>query len=227
MPKPMLHEPWHRKIFRASMLDEFRAYQSGLQWDESDYTAEDYIRRLTVFEPSAKMEAGTAVHKLIEDAGYGALPVTSTVNGWEITFDLEADMRLPPYREVSLYREHRGIPLFGRCDALDATRVHDIKTTSSIDPERYLESYQWRAYLWMSGRRSFVYDIFRVIVAEDRREITVKEYVPIPVEAYPAMDADVEGMLVEFDACVRSLGLIDILAKEEARKAAIAEGNKG
>lgn len=205
-------DTWERKIYRASRLDEFRAYLSGEHYDGSEYTAADFVKRMTTFEPNAAMEAGTAVHKLIEDIGFGVLPEHADVNGWHVHFDLDADAPIPLAREIPLYRQHNGIPLHGRCDAISGARVHDIKTTSAIDADRYLDSYQWRAYLWMSGRQRFVYDILRVKVEEDIKVVTVLEYVPIKLSAYPGLSRDVESLLEQFHECVTALGIAQKVA---------------
>lgn len=209
----MLRNDWRRSIYRASRLDEFRAYMGGEMWNGDEYTAAEFIRKMTTFEESPKMAAGTAVHAVIEVAGFGELPAHADKNGWHIHFDLDAVLPMPAAREIPLQREHKGITLFGRCDAMDANTVHDTKTTSAIDLDRYLESYQWRSYLWMSGRHSFVYDILKVKVEEDTKVVTVQEYVPLKVSAYPGLARDVETLLEEFDACIKSLGIGEIAQK--------------
>jgi hypothetical protein len=201
---------WRRSIYRASRLDEFRAYLSGELWSGDEYTAAEFVRRMTTFEESPAMAAGTAVHKVIEQAGFGEIPEHVDCNGWRIHFDLDANLPMPVFREVPLQREHKGILLSGRCDAMSANTVHDTKTTQAIDVDRYLDSYQWRAYLWMSGRRNFVYDILKVKLDEEAKLVTVQEFVPIKVSAYPALSTDVENLLEEFDACIKSLGIGEI-----------------
>lgn len=212
----MQQSDWHRQIYRASRLDEYRYYVSGETFSGDEYTAAEFIRKMTTFEESPKMAAGTAVHKVIENAGFGEIPPEVSSNGWHIKFDLDADLPMPVAREIPLQREYRGIVLFGRCDAMDANTVHDTKTTSQIDVDRYLESYQWKSYLWMSGRHSFVYDILKVKVEEDIKVVTVQEYLPLKVSAYPGLARDVESLLEDFDACIKSLGIDDIAQKMAA-----------
>lgn len=212
----MPRDDWQRQIYRASRLDEYRLYLTGEMYDGSEYTAEEFIKRMTTHAESPQMAAGTAVHNLVEDVGYGVLPVHADMNGWHVHFDLDADAAVPLSREVPLFREHNGIPLYGRCDAISANAVHDIKTTSAIDADRYLDSYQWRAYLWMSGRQRFVYDIFRVKVEDDIKVVTVLEYVPLKLTAYPNLARDVERLLEEFDACIKALAIPEIMQRQMA-----------
>lgn len=214
----MQRPEWQRQIYRASRLDEFRLYQSGVQWDgEMEYTSEEFVRRMTGTEEETDAQAaGTALHAVFDSHGFGIVPAEVKQNGWNIIFDIDAEVHLPALREIPLYREHNGIPLYGRCDAIDAWTVHDIKTTKAIDANTYIESYQWRAYLWLSGRQKFVYDTFRVIRDEKASELTVKEYVSIPLTAYPGLSRDVETCLVEFDAAVKALGIPEIMQKKMA-----------
>ena len=211
-----LREEWERQVYRASRLDEFRMYQSGEMFNGDEYTAAEFIKRMTTREENDAMAAGTAVHKLIEDIGFGVLPEHADMNGWHVHFDLDADAAVPLSREVPLFREHKGIPLYGRCDAMGGHVVHDIKTTQAIDIDRYMDSYQWRAYLWMSGRRLFFYDIFKVKLEADIKVVTVQEYTRLKLDAYPYMDRDVERLLEEFDACVRALAIPEIMQRRIA-----------
>jgi hypothetical protein len=204
---------WRREIYRASRLDEFRRYMSGEHLSGEEYTAAEFVSRLTdPTPPSAAMLAGTAVHSIIETAAFGELPERASQNGWLVQFDLDAELRLPAAREIPLYREHRGIPLFGRVDAIDAVSVHDVKTTAAIDVDRYMDSFQWRAYLYMSGRKRFIYDLFRVKVEADIQVVTVLEYVRLPLTAYPGLSRDVESLLEEYDAAIRALGIGEAMA---------------
>ncbi len=200
-------QDWRRSIYRASRLDEFRKYLAGEHFDGSEYTPADFARMMTTHQQSAAMDAGTAVHAVLENAAFGDLPAHTDANGWHVHFDLDAELAFPAGREIPLQRTHKGIVLFGRVDAMDAHSVHDAKTTKAIDIDRYLDSYQWRGYLWLSGRKTFVYDLFKVKVEEDINVVTVQEYMPLKLSAYPGMDSDVEALLVEFDAAVRSLGI--------------------
>lgn len=198
--------PTPREIFRASKLDDFRDYLSGETFTGEEYTTEMFRARLLEREETAKMAAGTAVHKVLELASVGELSEAEQ-DGWRITFDLDADLPLPPMREVPLSRWHAGETLFGRVDSITATTVHDIKTTAAIDAERYLESYQWRAYLWMSGRDTFVYDLFKTKVNEDERTVTITEYAPLRVHRYDGMDGDVERVFEEYVRAIRCLNI--------------------
>lgn len=197
-----------REIFRASRLDEFRLYLSGETFTGEEYTAEAFAARLTSREETAKMAAGTAVHKALELASVGEM-AAGEQNGWSIAFELDAELDLPTLREIPLCRRHNGIPLFGRVDSITGTTVRDIKTTAQIDPDRYAESYQWRAYLWMSGRDVFLYDLLKAKVDEAAMSVTITDYVRLGFHRYPGLDGDVERLLERYAEVVHGLGILE------------------
>lgn len=199
-----------RRLHSVTTLDEYTKYLSGEHQDTSEYTTEEWIQWLTQgFQPTPKMEAGTAVHQVIELAQYGDQLDEVMCNGWLIRFELDATLELPEFRETRLRREHNGFEIRGRADSLTATSVRDVKTTSAIDLERYINSYQWRTYLWITGASRFVYDVFRVSVDEDNMEVTVKEYVPMEITRYPDLDKDVESLIDSYVDCLKHLKLLE------------------
>ena len=124
--------PSPREIFRASRLDEFRRYLSGETFTGEEYTPEMFVARLTSFEPTPKMLAGTAVHSVLERAEVGKLDTCQRF-GWKVVFDLDAILDLPAMREVELSRARRGIMLYGRVDAITGSEIRDYKTTQAAD----------------------------------------------------------------------------------------------
>lgn len=203
-----------REIYRCSRLDEFRDYLSGETFTGEEYTTEAFIQRLTERQETAKMSAGTAVHKVLELASDGAIE-TAEQDGWNITFDLDATIELPPLREIQLSRHHYGETLFGRVDSITGTTVHDTKTTEQVDAERYADSYQWRGYLWMSGRSSFVYDILKTKVDADAMTVTITDYVKLTFHRYPELDRDVERLFARYVDTIQTLGILDVRTAAE------------
>lgn len=206
-----MEKPWQRKIYRASMLDTVREYLSGENFIGEEYTTAEFIQRMTAREETPAMSAGTAVHAAIESLAAGIPLKQCEANGWRVTFAGEFEMAYPEWREVSVQRWHGNIPLFGRVDALNAVAVHEVKTTKTIDAERYLDSYQWRAYLWMTRRSVSQYHIFKVDVDEETHSVDVLDYLPMTLRAYPGMDGDVTKALTELDRCVHALGIEKIM----------------
>jgi hypothetical protein len=72
-------------------------------FDGSEYTPADFARMMTTFASKApKMDAGTAVHAVIETAGFSELK-DGPSKGWHVKFDLDAELRMPAMRERSHY----------------------------------------------------------------------------------------------------------------------------
>lgn len=205
--------PSEREIFRASRLDEFRRYLSGETFAGDEYTPEAFTAYLTERAETPKMEAGTAVHRALELAGDGEIEETEQL-GWRIRFELDDALPLPTLREIPLSRRHHGTTLFGRVDSITKTTVHDIKTTAQVEADRYADSYQWRAYLWMSGRDRFVYDCLKAKIDEDNLVITITEYVQLTFHRYARLDQDVEILLDRYAETIDALGILKREAAE-------------
>lgn len=189
----------------VSDLETWRYYK-----DDEEATLADLIASLTRKEPpTPNMLAGAAFAKLMEHATERTLH-TEQIDGWEFYFALEAEIALPPVRELKaemLFETSNGpVTLVGKVDGIDGA-IHDQKLTESFDPERYLDSMQWRAYLVMFGGREFVYDIFlakyergkghtdaegKYIKGPPTGKITVVDYQPIRFFSYPDIRADVQ-----------------------------------
>lgn len=190
----------------ASDLESFRYFKAN---EES--TLDDLIRRLAHKEPpTPQMAAGHAFAKLMEHAGERSLDVEE-VDGWTFTFDLDAELALPPVRELKaevLFDTPSGpVTLVGKCDALDGIVVRDQKLTERFDAERYTDSLQWRCYLEMFGARSFAYDVFVGRFDLDAKEVRIVEYHPLTLCAYPDLRLDVEAAVAELAEVVVTYGI--------------------
>lgn len=172
----------------VTMLDSYLYF---LRNEEMEFDA--LLRRLRGEEPaSPQMLAGHAFHSLLENAASGALDHAS-VDGFEFVFALDAEIALPNIRELKaekLIETPSGpVTLVGKVDALDGITVRDYKLTERFDAERYVDSFQWRAYLMMFGAQRFVYDVFQCRYEAQR--VTVYDYQALPFCAYPGMERDV------------------------------------
>lgn len=202
----------NRRIHSVTTLDKYREYLSGETWNGEEYTTELFIEELTSeFTQSPAAEAGTAVHEMFEKAEYGVLPDYALVNGWSISLaDVDfGELVLPKLRELRLNRTHLGFTLYGRVDSMTAKTIRDIKTSSRPDPEKFLSSYQWRTYLWMSGADRFVFDVFEVKLDAEAKSVLITGYQPHEITRYPGMDQDVEDLIEEYVDCLRALGMYE------------------
>lgn len=173
----------------------------SLRWwqNDEDSTLEDLLRRLRHEDPpNDAMLAGRAFAKFMEHARESDVQ-SAVVDGWEFYFDLDAEMPISPVRELKaevVYQTPYGpVTLVGMVDGLHGLVVVDQKLTGRWDPEKYMDSLQWRSYLAMFKAKKFRYDIF--IGKYDGRRVAITDYHPLEFWAYPGMEQDVEQAVNE------------------------------
>lgn len=177
-------------LARVSNLEAFRYWRHA-----EDQTIEDLIARLTSYSPSEAMLAGTAFHAALEKAQPGEHD-TLYANGF--TFHMpEGTLALPAIRELRLHGNYGPLTVTGCVDILTGKRVEDHKTTGRFDPERYLEGYQWRFYLDLSGADVFRWNVFEI------SEVTPRVYHVADPQylhqyRYPGMHADCMRLAADF-----------------------------
>lgn len=150
-------------LARVSSIETFRRWQL-----DDDQTAEDLVARLTDFQPTEAMLAGTAFHKALEDATPGEY-LQLQAHGY--TFLLpDAEIALPDIRELRTFGNYGSLKVTGQVDALYGKRVEDHKTTASFRPDGYLEGCQWRFYLDLFGADVFRWNVFEItpVKGEDK-----------------------------------------------------------
>lgn len=154
-----------------------------------------------VSPPTRKMAAGKVMAKFWEHASEGAID-SATVDGWTVNFNLDAEVPVPPVREMKIeypmITPSGPVVLVGKVDGFEGVTVRDQKLTEKLDVEqKYLDSLQWRAYLMMLGARKFVYDVFVGDIDEHEDVITVSEYHPVTFYTYPEIEKDVQRAVNE------------------------------
>lgn len=156
--------------------------------------------------PSAAMDHGRALHRLLEAHAGGELSEVE-IDGVRFRFRLDGDLYLPPVREAKAERElGGGVTLVGKVDAIvPRRRVWDHKLTSRFDLEQYADSYQWRIYLWLFGCPQFTYNVF---VGDERDGVVVvREVHTFDLYSYPDLERDVLAEVGEFVAFCRQQGV--------------------
>lgn len=177
-------------LARVSNLEAFR------QWrDDEESTPQDLVDRLTTFQPTPQMLAGTAFHAALEHAKPGDY---ETLHAHGYTFQLpDATLVLPSIRELRVYGSYGPLQVTGCVDATEGKRVDDHKTTARFDAERYLAGYSWRFYLDLLGADVFRWNVFEVrelkaLVYEVSEPQTLETY------RYPGMHDDCARLAAEF-----------------------------
>lgn len=183
----------------ATDIDALRYYRDSEDGDLSELLAR--LRREA--PPTDAMLAGTALHKALETAADGTVKGFAA-DGFTFSFETEAEIDLPAIREMKATREYEIggclVTLVGKVDALHGKRIDDHKFTSRFDPERFLNSYQWRIYLDIFEADEFRWNVF------EGRKSAPKNYLitgvhPLTMHRYPGMADDIARALrayVEF-----------------------------
>lgn len=180
----------------ATDIDQLRYFR-----DTDDMELADLIARLKHLMPSSEaMEAGTALHAALETAEPGTVD-GFTHDGFTFSFECDAELDLPPMREMKATREYLiddvVVTLVGKVDGIHGRAIQDHKFTAQFDADRYLGSFQWRGYLEIFGADAFRWNIF------EARESAPKNYLirnvhKLTMHRYPGMGQDVERDIREF-----------------------------
>lgn len=179
-------------LTRVSSVETFRRWRL----DETQDAA-DLVARLTDFQPTEAMLAGTAFHKALEDAQPGEY---AQLHAHGYTFLLpDAELALPDVRELRMFGQYGPLRVTGQVDCLDGKRVEDHKTTSTFRPDGYLEGCQWRFYLDLFNADVFRWNVFEITPVKDR-EKTYQVKPPQLLEQcrYPGMRDDCMDLARDF-----------------------------
>lgn len=177
-------------LARVSNLEAFRYWQVA-----EDQSVEDLIERLTTFQPTENMLAGTAFHKALEVAKPGEYDRLHA-NGYTFIMP-DGEIELPPIRELRAYGNYGPLQVTGCVDILKAKRVRDHKTTGRFDAERYLTGYQWRYYLDLLDADVFEWDVYEIRELEPR-VYEVADPQRLTQYRYPGLHDDCARLAAQF-----------------------------
>jgi len=198
-------------MMRVSVTDveAYRLYKTQ-EWFSFDRLLDQLLKRTP---PTPAMMAGSAFHKLLETSSEAILE-DATVDGFTFDFSaLDATVAMPDIREMKATKEYGDITLVGRVDAIEGLRIWDHKLTGDFDADKYMDSYQWRAYLEIFNADRLTYNVFTGREKKGRDFITqegaveanwagvdwiVYRFDPLDCYRYPAMENDVERLVYEF-----------------------------
>ncbi len=205
-----------------SLLDSFEYWRNGdfdAEREAEVYT--DLLSRIRgePVERSDAMLRGEAFHKVLETG-----QSTVTVENLPYTFDADSlrQITLPEGMIHEAWGEltipELDVRMKLRADGLWGNEVHEIKTTSRISTDKYLNSVQWRAYLLAFNAQSAVYHLCKL---KDNREgvWSVIDYQPIRQYAYRGMRDELVRRLREFVDFLDAEGLTEYRREAELQKA--------
>jgi hypothetical protein len=180
-------------LTRVSNIETFRRWRL----DEEQTTA-DLVARLTDFQPTEAMLAGTAFHKALELATPGDYD-TLHANGYTFRLEDDAAIALPSVRELRCFGEYGPLRVTGQVDALYGRRVEDHKTTGYFNADGYLEGCQWRFYLDLFGADVFRWNVFEIApVRGEAMTYTVKPPHTLEQVRYPGLHADCMKLAADY-----------------------------
>lgn len=150
------------------------------------------LRRETPLTPD--MLAGTAWHDLLEHHQGGELAGTIEHDGFTFTIDCEAEVQLGQAAEVpgevTLDVDGVEVTVRARADALAGNKVIDYKLTKNADPERYVGSVQWRAYMLIFGCQEFEYLLFKK--SQRGMKVKITDVIPCTFHWYDGLVRDLK-----------------------------------
>lgn len=185
-------------------IEAYRMWRDG-DWMSLD-DLEATIRKET--PENEAMQRGRAFHTILErpedcrrETHYEAHGLCFAPKGIE---DVLALLPAGRVSEVKSTYDLDGITLSGVADALHGLDVFEAKCTGQIDAEKYLDSFQWRAYLVM-----FQAARVRYILAQYRDSglIEIPNVLPLPLYRYPKLEDDVRRLAHECAEFVVRRGL--------------------
>lgn len=220
---------WKRKFCQPSRLDNYAQYLTGNLHNYQDkdgclpeYTEELFIDSLLVFRETEAMKVGTALHRALEISEYSALPDKFAIDGYTVEVKTNIQLEIPQLREMWVSREYEGLCIRGIVDAMSAKTIHDYKFTSKIDIEKYMNSWQWRVYLWMCPEHdNFVYDLFKIkiiykkeleyinngstfdpevgeVITDEVKKVEIIAYEKLGLSRYAGLEQDVQDMYASY-----------------------------
>lgn len=177
----------------VTTLDSYQYFLDSQHGDNPMSEQELYEQLFGGFTPTFAMQAGTAWHEILEYWQDGNPLINQS-----FTFDLStlnSDDTLvlgEPYEreQKHVWQGVAGVDLVGKIDVETAFALYDHKLTANFDPERYLKSWQWRAYLTMRQKQKFVYQVFEANISDDGF-VSIHDYHALAIHAYDGMEQEV------------------------------------
>lgn len=200
---------WKQKFCQPSKLDEFAQYLTGNTHNyqnAEEYTEELFIDKLLIRKQTDAMQIGTALHKVLEVSEYQIIPRLFTINDgnnhYKVNVKNDIQIQIPVLREMWVTKDFQGLTIRGKVDAISACNIHDFKFTSKVSLERYMDSWQWRVYLWMNPKHTnFIYDLFTIKIIHEKEleyKVDILNYEKLELSRYLELKQDVEEIYSEY-----------------------------
>jgi hypothetical protein len=180
----------------ATDIDALRRYRGDEDADLADLLTQ--LRRESA--PSPAMLAGTAMHKALEESEPGEHGELKA-DGYTFEIRVDGEIDIPEIREMKATEDYQIgdvlVTLVGKVDAVRGKRVDDHKFTGRYDPERFLNSYQWRVYLEIFGADEFRWNVFEGREIGDQH-YAINAFHQLTMHRYPGMGDDIRREISGF-----------------------------
>lgn len=203
-----------------SLIDSYRYWRSIEDEDRAAASLAELLASIRREEspPTEAMVRGTAWHRALEESDdhHGDV-VEVEERGHRFRFNAAevAMIRAQLPKVTSLELRGRlelpevGVVLYLRTDGVVGNTIHEHKTATRPDLDRYTHSAQWRAYLLAFDCRVVVYHVVQLVHSRKADIWQLKDYLPFRQYHYPRMRQDLCGQAAELAAFVRSQGLTE------------------
>lgn len=179
----------------ATSFDNFQRYLDDLM------TKDELIQRITApFEPTREMQIGTAIHSFIEKPVY-------QIDGLYIIDDFKfSDLNillqnlsnyLDGFQEIKIQTKNNNVNLITKLDLWFGNTIVEHKTTfKQFETEKYINSWQWKLYLFATNAKLFKYNI--IGLQEKDGIIGIKYNEMFDLYPYEKLAYDCENIISEF-----------------------------
>lgn len=189
-----------------TLVEAYRLYRDG-DW----MSLEDLESRIRGDEERTEaMVRGSAFHRIVEYPERCREPLYDShkAHGWTF-FGVSPVLEMMPegrVNEAKATADVGGITLVGKADALHGLDVYEAKCTKRVQVDRYMESFQWRAYLYAFGvdRCTYVLAEFK---DNGEQQVVIRNVTPLPLYRYPRLERDVQSLVEECAEFIESRGL--------------------
>jgi hypothetical protein len=189
-----------------------------------------------IFKGNDKTRFGGAYHELIEGKSSCPLPDQYQCGSYifsktqampAMIYRLDHPLMVHEMNVSAIFKtKYFYIQVSGRVDGIEGAHVRDAKTKfRDIDTREYMDSFQWRYYMHMTGLGHFFYDVFQVdgfdqVLKQNplidpavmfQYPIRVQDPVEIHCERYDGMVHELTSLLNDFLDYIHSRNLLQFL----------------
>lgn len=205
----------------TTTLESFRLY---MEPEQEWMTEADILATIRGdFRTTPQIELGLAFERVLEDPDkHRVLGGYHCEVGQNVyTFDndtMERPLALIDRRgvfQVKTLKSYDGIDVVSKADQIVGVQINEFKTTTStLDVEKYLKSYQWRYMLDAFGAKVVTYHVF-CLDDHENGVVEVRDIHTFNVFPYPALTQDCRDLLHLFVQFVMVKGLDGLLRRRQ------------